>query len=460
MRKAEILFTALLVPIDFIMIVLSAFCAYWLRLSPYVASLRPVLFNIPPESYLGLAVVIAVVWIFIFTLAGLYKMKRRKGILEDFSKIVVASFAGLAVIVIYIFIKREWFDSRFLILGGWLFSVCLVVFGRLVLTIIQRFVVGKFGFGLHNVLMIGDDKVSQVISKELDADSTYGYSIKKVLSKVDMGDISSAVKEYKIDDIILANTDCEKDQASYLVDFCNERHIGFRFVPNLFQTFTSNVAVDTIAMYPLIELKRTSLDGWGKIIKRVVDVFGSLVGLLFLSPIFLLMAILIKGDSRGPVFVKLKRISRREQFNLYKFRSMINNAEGLKDSLMSFNERQEGPLFKMKNDPRVTKFGKILRRYRLDELPQLFNVLEGKMSLVGPRPHQPDEIAKYEKHHKQLLVIKPGMTGMAQISGSSDLSFEEEVRLDVYYIENWSHYLDFKILFKTILVIFKDKSAC
>jgi len=211
---------------------------------------------------------------------------------------------------------------------------------------------------------------------------------------------------------------------------------------------------------PLIEIKKTPLDGWGKIIKRAVDIFGSAVGLILFSLPFLLIGIIIKLDSSGPVFVKLKRVSQGKEFYLYKFRSMVKDAEELKKDLLQYNERQDGPLFKMKNDPRITRVGRIIRRFRIDELPQLINVFKGEMSLVGPRPHQPDEIVRYKKHHKRVLFLKPGITGLAQISGSSDLSFEEEVKLDTYYIENWSLGKDIYILLKTFLVVFIDRSAC
>jgi lipopolysaccharide/colanic/teichoic acid biosynthesis glycosyltransferase len=217
--------------------------------------------------------------------------------------------------------------------------------------------------------------------------------------------------------------------------------------------------IDTFSGVPLVELRRTALDGWGKIAKRVIDIFGSAFGLVVLLPLFLVVAFAIKWESEGPVFVGLERISRNKKFKLFKFRSMIKDAEKYKDYLLRFNERPEGPLFKMKNDPRVTKVGRFLRRHRLDEFPQLWNVLRGDISLVGPRPHQPDEIARYQKHHKRVLDIKAGMTGMAQISGSSDLSFEEEVALDTLYIERWSLWRDFKILFLTFLKLFRDRSA-
>ncbi|MBU1289798.1 sugar transferase, partial [Patescibacteria group bacterium] len=191
-----------------------------------------------------------------------------------------------------------------------------------------------------------------------------------------------------------------------------------------------------------------------------VDLSGAIFGIVFLSPFFALTALAIKWDSPGPVLVKLKRVSHGKEFNLYKFRSMVNGAEDLKKFLWAYNERDDGPLFKIKKDPRVTSVGRFLRKYRIDEFPQLINVLKGEMSLVGPRPHQPDEIAQYQKHHKKVLAIKAGMSGFAQISGSSDLSFEEEVKLDTYYIEKWSLLMDIKILLKTIVVLVRDRSAC
>jgi len=214
-----------------------------------------------------------------------------------------------------------------------------------------------------------------------------------------------------------------------------------------------------IDRFPVIELKRTSLDGWGRVIKRSIDIAAASLGLLLTSPIFLTCALIIKNETKAPVFARLKRVSKNREFYLYKFRSMIANAEELKPSLIAYNERKDGPLFKMKDDPRVTRVGRILRRTRIDELPQFINILKGDISLVGPRPHQPDEIQKYEKHHKKVLAIKAGATGLAQISGSSDLPFDEEVAIDSFYIEHWSLLLDMRIIFRTFLKMFRDPSA-
>jgi len=321
---------------------------------------------------------------------------------------------------------------------------------------------GKYDIGIHRVIVIGHDKMTRKVINEIKKHPDLGYRMIKHFSELKIDKIKKFLLNFKphVDEVILASPKYERSEVLELVDFCEEQRMGFKFVPNLFQTITTNLELDTFDSAPLLEIKRTSLDGWGKIIKRAVDIFGSGIGLIILSPLFLVIGLIIRLDSSGSVFIKLKRISQRKEFNLYKFRSMVKNAESMKKDLIKHNERKDSPLFKMKNDPRITKAGKILRKTRLDEVPQLINVFKGEMSLIGPRPHQPDEIDKYQKHHKKVLLIKPGMTGVAQISGSSDLPFEEEVKLDTYYIENWSPKKDIYILLKTFIVLFTDHSAC
>jgi len=182
--------------------------------------------------------------------------------------------------------------------------------------------------------------------------------------------------------------------------------------------------------------------------------------LIIFSPVLLLVAFVVRLHSPGPIIITLTRIGERgKPFVLYKFRSMVNNAESLKEKLLPYNERKDGPLFKMANDPRITSVGKFIRKTSIDELPQLINVLQGKMSLVGPRPHEPQEVARYTHQQKKLLTIKPGMTGMAQISGRSDLAFAQEAQLDIYYIENWSLLLDIRILLMTPSAVLMRKGS-
>jgi exopolysaccharide biosynthesis polyprenyl glycosylphosphotransferase len=318
----------------------------------------------------------------------------------------------------------------------------------------------KYHFGAQRVLVIGQDGISQKVIQNIKKQAGLGYLLVGNLTNLDLEKIKAKFNSSGLEEIILADPNWPRRKFLELVDFCEENHLVFKFVPNLFQTLTANTSIEALGNLPLVELKRTSLDGWGRIIKRVIDFIGSLTGLILLSPFFALFSLMIKGDSAGSVLVRLKRISQGKEFNLYKFRSMVQGAEDLKKLLWVYNERKDGPLFKIKDDPRITKLGRFLRKYRIDELPQLINVLKGEMSLIGPRPHQPDEIAQYQKHHKKVLAVKAGMTGFAQISGSSDLPFEEEIKLDTYYVENWSLLKDLKIFLKTWVVLLKDRSAC
>jgi len=187
---------------------------------------------------------------------------------------------------------------------------------------------------------------------------------------------------------------------------------------------------------------------------------GSILAMIILSPVFLILPLVIKMDSRGKAVYRTHRVGARgKKFYLYKFRSMVSGADKMKEELMQKNERPDGPLFKMENDPRITGIGKFLRRTSLDEIPNFWNVLIGNMSLVGPRPHEPREVERYQKHHRKLLDIKPGITGLAQVSGRSTLDFEMEVKLDTLYIETWSMRLDILILLKTPLVVLFSRTA-
>ncbi|MEK7579884.1 MAG: sugar transferase [Patescibacteria group bacterium] len=193
-----------------------------------------------------------------------------------------------------------------------------------------------------------------------------------------------------------------------------------------------------------------------KKVKRIIDIILSIVGLVVLSPLFLVVAILIKLDSEGPVFVKLTRITKGREFGFYKFRSMVRDAHLLKAGLASFNNRKDTPFFKMKDDPRITRAGKFLRHHFLDELPSLINVLRGDISLVGPRPHEPEEVAFYQNDYLDVVLAKAGITSLARLY-NPHLTFEEEMNLERDYLESQSLLFDFKILTKTLLKVFKDR---
>lgn len=196
------------------------------------------------------------------------------------------------------------------------------------------------------------------------------------------------------------------------------------------------------------------------VVKRIIDIVCSMLGIICLSPILLIVSIIIKLDSKGPVIFKQKRVGLNgKEFNIYKFRSMVVNAEELKAKLQAQNE-MSGPMFKMKEDPRVTKIGKFIRKTSIDELPQLFNVLKGEMSLVGPRPSLPNEVKDFESWMLKRLDVKPGLTCIWQVSGRNDIDFEDWMKLDIKYVNERSIFLDIKLILKTVLVLFGDKHAC
>ncbi len=462
MKKADLFFNVLRLPVDFLMLLLAGATTYVFR-TEILRTFRPVFFefNLTLVGYLYLVVFVSTLFVLLYAVSGLYSMKVRMGMLEEFSKILVSSSAAVMIVIVFIFLRQELFNSRFLVLGGWFFAVLFVFLGRLIVRYLQVFFVSKYDFGVHRMMVIGNGQTSLNIIDEINKNPSSGYRIVKHLLNPEVEEVKILVKNNGIDEVILTNQDYSPDKIVELIDVCNENHLVFKFVPNLSQTMTTNYEVDVINGMPVIELKRTALDGWGRVIKRLLDVFSGFLGLIIFSPLILIIALAIKWETEGPVFVRLKRVSRNKEFDMLKFRSMINNAHELNSYLRNlFNDRPDaGPLWKMKNDPRVTVIGGFIRKYRFDEIPQFWNILKGDISLVGPRPHQPDEISKYEKHHKRVLAIKAGATGLAQVSGSSDLPFDQEVTLDTFYIENWSFWLDLKIILKTLVKIFTDRSA-
>ena len=313
----------------------------------------------------------------------------------------------------------------------------------------------------------GNSKIEKILTEEFSQHQSLGYRAVyqyQVLNRSALADLAKKVKEDKIDEIIQISPSLNTEQTIELINFANENHLDFKYTADLLGTQLTNLAVTTYAGIPIVEVKKTSLDGWGRITKRIFDIFGSIILLICLAPVMILVAIWIKFDSVGPILFKYKRIGQYgKSFTYFKFRSMIKDAHHYRfDSAFlaqQKNLRTGSPMIKFQNDPRITRVGRLIRRFSADELPELFLVLVGKMSLVGPRPHEIEEVQRYQRHHKKVLTIKPGITGLAQISGRSDLDFEAEVKLDIFYIENWSLGLDLQILSKTPLAVIKRRNA-
>lgn len=275
-------------------------------------------------------------------------------------------------------------------------------------------------------------------------------------------DLEEIVRNYNLDQIyIMQKKEQEHAFAQKYVDLCIEMGVTVRLIVDFYKRRRAYSYVSTIGTYPVIAYHTITLNAYTQVVKRVVDIIGSLVGIILTSPIMLIAAIAIKVDSRGPILFKQPRVGQNGRiFNIYKFRSMYIDAEERKKELMAQNEIEGNVMFKMKDDPRVTKVGKIIRKLSIDEFPQFFNVLFGTMSLVGTRPPTKDEVEKYNTSQWRRISIKPGITGMWQVNGRSKVkSFDDVVEMDVEYIDNWSLWLDFKIMLKTVFVLLKHDDA-
>ena len=462
MKKADFIINIALVPIDFALIWLAGWTAYYLRFSEMIAQWRPVFYEMPLYEYYWLILKVAILAIIIFAFLGFYTIRSKK-IVKEFPKIIAGVSLVVVFLILSIFLQRELFSSRFIIVFGWGIAIIYLTIIRMLFFGIRNFFFKK-NWGLSNIIILGSDEDRKIISNTYKKNPKLGYKIIAEYNNLSELEQSQTAKKLldnkKINSIIQTDSSLDKKAALDLLTFCQENHVGLQYVANLFQAQSLNMNVTSLAGLPIVEIKGTPLDGWHKVYKRIFDFVFAFILLILLSPFFIIISIIIKSTSKGSVFVRLDRIGQKnKKFRIFKFRSMIKDAHKMKSDMMKYNERPDGPLFKIKNDPRVTRVGKWLRKTSLDELPQLFNVLIGQMSLVGPRPHEPEEVSKYQRGYKKLLTIKPGMTGMAQVSGRSDLPFAEEAKLDIFYIENWSVLLDFIIFLKTIKVIFKQDAA-
>lgn len=478
MKKSEIAFSIIRIPTDFAMTVLGLVLGYNLRLQgDFIPKIRFVITRanlMPFDEYIHLAIIFGILLVIVFAIFGLYKLKNTEGPLKELGGVIKYSAIWTLVLMAYFFITHKVFFSRLTLIYGVIITVILISLTRILLREIERLLLG-IGIGKRRVLLIGTNKISKRIAENLKKDPRYqvvgyladkGRDLQGVKMLGTIKNLKSVVKNCDIEEIILTTQNLEGWEDHQILNFCNLNHVEYRFVPDVLEMERSNFEINQIADYPLIHLKQTPLDGWGRIAKRFIDIIISGSGLLVLSPFFGVIAILIKLDSKGPVFfTRLEdgspayRIGLNgKKFKFYKFRTMKHNSHHMRAELKNLSHRK-GPLIKIKNDPRITSFGKFLRKTSIDELPNLWNVFKGDMSLVGPRPHLPEEVAEYEERHKFLLAIKPGITGPGQISGRSDLDFEEEVRLDSYYIKHWSMLTDIKILVKTIAVVFRGHAA-
>lgn len=468
MKRSELFFSAVQVPVDFAMICLAALTAYSLRNVSAVIELQPKLYNYPFDEYVKIVLMAAPFFILIYAMEGLYDIRATRKFWKEIVRVFAATSIGLVIIIMAIFLKREWFSSRFIILAGWGIAIFYVIVARYLIHLFQKWMLRSRGMGVHRVLLIGRNGKLNTFSRLIKYDKNMGYKVIDQIETAQLKVVKKIRKEKGIDEIILCESSITDDEQEKLIDYCAIHNISYKYIPNTLQTTRYEIGV--LMGEPLIEVKHTPLDGWGRILKRIFDFIASIIGIILTSPILIITAIAVWLDSDGPIIYKNERIGGDGQkFFVYKFRYMrwdlcvtaenpaLDDALKLEARLIDEQSVRKGPLYKIKSDPRKTRVGNFIEKYSIDELPQLFNVFFGSMSLVGPRPHQEREVEKYREYHRRLLTIKPGVTGMAQVSGRSDLDFEDEYKLDLFYIENWSLWLDIQICLKTIGVLFQKR---
>lgn len=467
-KRSELMFSAVQVPTDIAAIFLAALSAFAIRNIPEILALKPKLYTFPLNSFLGAILMVVPFIILIYALEGLYNLKVTRKFWREAKSVFVATSIVLVGVIAAIFLKREWFSSRFIILSAWFLVVAYVIIGRYILHKFQKYLLIKKGIGVYRLLLVGNNNKMNRINKMIKNSKELGY---KIIGHVDSGSvrvIREIKKQLGVDEIIVCDSSLTDEEQEKMIDFCAINNITYKFIPTTLQT--SRFEAGIFSGEPIIEVRHTPLEGWGKILKRIFDIFASIILIILFSPVMAVVAFAVWLETGHPIIYKNQRIGDYGKlFFLYKFRYMRlefctdpNTAEGKRaleyeQQLIDKLSIKKGPLYKIKNDPRKTKVGAFIEKTSLDELPQLFNVLMGEMSLIGPRPHQEREVDKYNEYHRRLLTIKPGISGMAQVSGRSDLEFEDEYKLDVYYIENWSLWLDIQICLKTVKVIFKRR---
>jgi exopolysaccharide biosynthesis polyprenyl glycosylphosphotransferase len=469
MKKAEITRIFLSPIIELSMVAGVFFLAYTLRGItdgiPFVQLRIP---YIPYEQFIPFIISGVILWAIIFTSTGLYQLRDDTPIYEEIRMVMRASFFWFVGYIGFVYLSTgflfQWEIPRLIIFYTYIFATLFSVALRIIRHALYSILYQQWYLEKNTIIVIYSKEEERY---ELESNHTAEYIY---LSTNEREEIQGLIRERSVDGIISLAENTTTKAIREIISLA--RIYGVPFVyPKLLpgsehlrrrETFFGDM--------PVIEITSVSISAWERITKRAIDIIGSLCGLIVLSPLFVVIGIIIKiEDSSGPVFFANRRIGQSGQvFSLYKFRYMywrysVKDAYGIdekKDSALKYEEKlkaksdtRDGPLYKIANDPRKMRFGTVIERLSLDELPQLWNVLKWDMSLVWPRPHQPREVDLYDEEDTQVLTVKPGITGMAQVYGREENSFKDEILLDRHYIENYSLFLDIIIFIRTFMVV-------
>jgi exopolysaccharide biosynthesis polyprenyl glycosylphosphotransferase len=436
--------------------------AYWLRYE--LQWFRDISYYHPLSAYLPFGPVFALLMIADFRVARVYGDWRGRTWLDHVYRIINAAAKSVVLVLAATFVVQPLQYSRLLLIEAGVVSMVLLAFSRLAYALVLGRLRAR-GIGAVRVIIVGAGEIGRTVMRTIVARPQLGYQIVGFVDDhpekgtTDIGrfpalgpiaNLPRVMEEEAAGEVIITLPWTAHRRILEIVQECGRRRVGARIVPDLFQMSLTQVDVDDLGGVPLLSVREVSFSHTALLVKRAMDVVGAMLGLTVGAPLLALIALAIRIDSPGPVLFRQTRAGvRGRHFQMYKFRSMRAGSERELEHLRARNE-VDGPIFKIRDDPRVTRVGRWLRRHSLDELPQLWNVLRGEMSLVGPRPPIPAEVADYQDWHLKRLQVRPGLTGLWQVSGRSLLSFDEQVLLDVHYVENWTIWLDLKILLRTV----------
>jgi exopolysaccharide biosynthesis polyprenyl glycosylphosphotransferase len=464
-NNASLTYAFLLVVGDFVALLAAFSLAYVLRVK---YDPRPLIEQIPALNYFFAVATVLPLWILVHAFIGLYDQGVYERRFRELGRLLVGAFLGILVVIGYDFVtKKGLFPARLVPVYGLALGFSFLVLFRSFAQLLRRSLYGV-GIGISNVLIIGSTAASEQIAEAISNTKKTGLRVLAVVTNQ-----PSRFHAYKaFDDAIfrlqrpihsIIQTELYRDQEknNAVLNYAQHNHVAYRFVPGNTDLFVGNITVELFAGLPMIAVHQTALIGWGRIVKRLFDIVVAFVLLILSFPLILLICLAIMLlDPRGGVFFKQVRLTRfNREFQCYKFRTLKKKYNGMlpEEGFAAMGKPELAKIFRengdyLPDDPRLSKIGIFLRRTSLDEIPQLYNVLKGDISLVGPRALVPRELSVYEKRHT-ILSVKSGLTGLAQVSGRLDISFDERRKLDLYYVQNWTFWSDLSILLKTIRMV-------
>jgi exopolysaccharide biosynthesis polyprenyl glycosylphosphotransferase len=476
-NNASLLYNFCLVVGDALAITVAFSVAYILRVSLNHA---PISADVTAHTYLLTLISLLPFWILIFGLLGLYNSRIYDKRFSEFGRLAIAVFIGILFVISYSYITNiAIFPARLVTVYGFLLAFFFVLIFRTIARGIRRQLF-SYGIGINNVLLVGDTNVTSELIRSLSNTAATGYRVvgvvggaKHPVTKSDayhvyasFDEAHKALARKQLHTIVQTEFYADGEENDRILTYAQENHVAYRFVPGNGELFVGNIQVDLFRSVPVIAVHQTALVGWGRLVKRLTDLSLGGLMLILALPFMLLIAIGQVFTGSGSIFFRQVRLTRfNHKFKVFKFRTQYKKYDGTtpEDAFEKMGRPELAKQYRengdfLTKDPRVTPFGRFLRRTSLDELPQLINVVRGDISLIGPRALIPQELDIYAKRHA-ILSVKSGMTGLAQVSGRRDISFEERRKLDLYYVQNWSFGGDLVILLKTIWIVLFHKGA-